>query len=66
MAVADPGFPVGGANMVESATFWKNCNVKMEESGSLGGAHLDPPMDGKHERKFDVVKAVANAFAQCE
>ena len=50
--MADPGFPVGGADLVGGANSqggcFKNLYVKMKESGSLGaragGAPLDPPM----------------------
>ena len=42
-AVADPGFPVGGVNLVgggvdfQGSYVWKILYVKTKESGSLGG-----------------------------
>ena len=56
-AVADPGFPIGGVDIVEGGTnsrgcyVSKNLYVKTKESGPLGGrvpdtSPLDPPLQG--------------------
>ena len=48
--MADPGFPIGGANLVGGANSQggyvsKNLYVKMKESGALGGACQQHPLD---------------------
>ena len=56
ITVADPGFPVGGANLIGGGAnsrggyVLKNLYVKMKESGPLGGVHTggappDPPVN---------------------
>ena len=58
--MADPGFPIGGADFVGGANsrggyVSKNLYVKTKESGPLGGrtpaAPLDPPMTVADEIK---------------
>ena len=62
-AMADPGFPVGGMDLIgrtwtpEEVTFPKFCISKTKESGSLGWActrHiLDPPMERTPQGTLD-------------
>ena len=51
-SVVDPGFPVGGANLIGGANSWgsyvsKKLYVETKESGPLGGghAHQQRPLD---------------------
>ena len=49
IAVADPGFPVGGGANSRGGYVLKNLCVKTKESGPVGGARrrrpLDPPLN---------------------
>ena len=58
LAVADPGFPVGGAWTPEAVTFQKMCMSKQKNPDPWGACaghappSLDPPMIGKHPLWF--------------